>query len=252
MNDAVDGAVRKMPRGVRKGGAKFPRYSLGETLAWSKKLVAKTHSSPQAQDVVYSGVVGSKSGTGDVKISALKQYGLMSGSSAAYSATDLAKKINSAPEAEVQEFLKQAALSPNIFKSIYNTFQSDTVSLAKIRQRAADLGVHPEEIGTCADIYANSLALAGLVLSEGDQVNHLSVGPAQKVDADELDGDEDNSAADDVIIDDEEVDGGDEDFSGASKKSQRTIVNVTINLDSSMDAEKLAKQLKLLRKYGAI
>lgn len=254
MSEAKPDSVRKMPRGVRKGGTRFPRYSLEDTLVWSKKLVAKTHSSPQPQDVVYSGVVGSKSGTGDVKISTLKQYGLMGGRSAAYTATDLAKKIDAAPEDERGPLLKEAALTPSVFKLIFETFQPDTVSKAKIRQRASDLGVHPEETETCAEIYASSLATAGLVSVDGDQIKHSSsialTAPPITDGADKEDEREEelNTEGDPNKggeIQDDEVDLG-----GAP--APRAIFNVNVTLDSSLDTEKLAKQLQILKRYGAI
>lgn len=84
-------APKKMPKGGRKGGANFPRHTLKEALAWSKKLVSKTHQGPQQPVVIYSGVVGAKSGIGNVTISALKHFELLEDdASNGFSASDLA------------------------------------------------------------------------------------------------------------------------------------------------------------------
>jgi hypothetical protein len=89
---------RQMPKGGRKGGTVFPRIALKEALHYGRKLVSKTHVSAQPHDIIYSGVVGAKGGAGDVRISALRQYGLLTGDKKTnYLASDLAKKISSAP-----------------------------------------------------------------------------------------------------------------------------------------------------------
>ena len=85
---------KAMPKGGRKGGAVFPRIGLVDALAYAKKLVSKTHSGPQQTDIIHSGVVGAKSGVGNVRISALKQYGLLTGDTkTGFSASELAKKM---------------------------------------------------------------------------------------------------------------------------------------------------------------
>ncbi|WLR98370.1 hypothetical protein [Shinella sumterensis] len=262
--------VRIMPKGGRKGGAVFPRIALDDALVYAKKLVSKTHVGPQPRDIIYTGVVGAKGGTGDVKISALKQYGFLKGGNKEnYSADDLAKRINFAPENEILPLLREAALRPVIFKRIFDAYHGDEISRSKLRQRAADLNVHPDEADTCADLYIATMATAKLVVIEGDRICHVSsIDLLPVVDGIEsvgvqknLNGISDNSF--DVAINEEDalqetnaVIEGVGKFSmvpdqNASLKP-RSIFNVNINLDASMDVEKLQKQLELLRRYGAI
>jgi hypothetical protein len=110
---------RKMPRGGRKGGTSFPRITLEDAVEYARKLVSKTHVSAQPRDVIYSGVVGTKAGLGDVRISALRQYGFLGGDNKTnYYADELAKKINSAPPEELTRLYREAALKPTVFKKL--------------------------------------------------------------------------------------------------------------------------------------
>ena len=246
---------RKMPKGGRKGGAVFPRDPLSESIASARKLVSKTHVAPQPIDIIHSGVVGAKSGRGNVKVSALKQYGLLEGDNkSGFFASSLAKNIASALPEEIQNLYQKAALKPTIFKGIFDAFHGDKVSKAKIAKRAADLKVHPDEAGVCAEIYIKSLVFSGLGTLENDQLNHNVLASEntqnQLPTGEEADSDEEGLQEDDANEDtlEEEV--------SAEKKSAnkqpRAIFNVNVNLDASMDVEKLAKQLALLKKYGAI
>jgi hypothetical protein len=269
--------MRKMPKGGRKGGTMFPRVSLEEALGYARKLVGKTHVSAQPRDVIFSGVVGAKSGAGNVRISALKQYGLLSGDEKVdYSATDLAKKIVSAPDDERIPLYRSAVLSPLVFRKLFETFHGDVITRMKLKQRASDLKVHPDETETCVELYISSLVTAGLVCVDGERVTHLS--------ADETAAVETNNATDTNNAAQEEMDGmvevikpeGEEPTgrspsgeaapggAGLEPKTevnsekprgpsrQNAVFNVNVTLDSSMDIEKLQKQLELLKKYGAI
>lgn len=135
-----------MPKGGRKGGSVFPRVALNDAIKYARKLVSKTHTSAQPKDVILSGVVGAKTGTGDVRMSALKQYGFLKGDTKSnFFADELAKKIAAAPPEELVPLYRQAMLKPTVFKKLFDTFHGDTISKAKLKQRAADLKVHPDE-----------------------------------------------------------------------------------------------------------
>lgn len=258
--------IRQMPKGGRKGGSSFPRVSLVDALTYSKKLVTKTHSGAQPQDVIFSGVVGAKSGTGNVRIAALKQYGLIRGDAKLYYlAADLAKRIHSAPEEELLALYQIAALHASIFKKIFDAFLGDTVSKAKLKQRAADLNVHPDETASCVDLYVSSLTTAGLVTSDGDNVTHVASLDASVKDVGELkESDESGEVSNEEAGEDENEAatqfgipiGGESPsknfITDVSVKSPRAVFNVNITLDSSLDIEKLQKQLDILRRFGAI
>lgn len=260
MSTEAEKPKKVMPKGGRKGGAIFPRTPLPEAVGYAKKLVSKTHSAPQPIDIIYSGVVGAKGGTGDVKISALKQYGFIhKDPKQGFLATELAKKLSAAPDDERLPFLKQAALRPTVFKKIFDTYHGDQVSKAKLKQRAADLNVHPDETETCIDIYIKSLVMADLVSVEGDQVTHRSaVSDLSSLDAAES-GDIDGANG----VEAEAYELGDDVASTQADASESTgqrpvapvakaVFNVNVTLDSSLDIEKLAKQLELLKRFGAI
>lgn len=250
----VSDVKRAMPKGGRKGGAVFPRIPLTDALGYARKLVSKTHTGPQAREIILSGVVGSKTGIGNVRMSALKQYQLLTGDNEkGYEASELAKKITSAPEGEREALTRQAALSPKVFKLLFDTFHGDSVSRAKLKQRAADLNVHPDELETCVGLYVSSMITATLASENGDQVAHVS---AAALDSEPLLTTE-SEIEDDGMTDTSQSSAGDSaekepDLRSSSVATSRGTINVNITLDSTMDIDKLAKQLELLKKFGAI
>lgn len=266
---------RQMPKGGRKGGSVFPRISLSDAISYSRKLVSKTHTAPQPQDVILSGVVGAKGGTGAVRMSALKQYGFLKGDAKTnFSAEALAKKISAAPPDELVPLYREAVLKPTIFKKLFDTFHGDTVSKAKLKQRAADLKVHPDETATCVDLYVGGMTAAGLVTVEGDQVKHLAssdvVARSVAVDGDDADPDAIGDDSDSAEV--SEAENSTDTNDGAQPKTTpvgvdavkstttkevaakgpRAVFNVNVTLDSSLDIDKLQKQLELLKRFGAI
>lgn len=240
----------KPPRGTPpKGGTRFPRYGLKEAIEWAKKLVSKTHNGAQSSDIIYASVVDSKGPRGEIKASALKQYNLMDGTRSAYKATPLAKSIAVAPDKESAPLLVQAVLFPTLFKSLFDTFHGDAVTTAKLRQRAAELNVHPDNLDAAVAVYSSSLAFAGLASIDGDKVIHK---PAATVNAVILPAEEnaaEQSEEGNEVLEDEVAD---EQSTDAGIRSPRAIFHVNISLDASLDSEKLAKHLALLKKYGAI
>lgn len=269
MNDPQKKA-KFIPKGGRKGGAVFPRLALKEAVEYAKKLVSKSHTAPISQDVLFSGVLGAKSGKGNVKASAVKQYAFLIGDvKTGFSASDLAKKISAAPPDELTPLLRQAALSPVIFKNIFDTYHGDSVSRAKLKQRAADLNVHPDQVETCADLYVKTMEYAGLAAVDGEKVAHVSSSAVVTHESDE-EGQEQREG-NDVGYTDTDIDTGfaedgrnegheqgsdsakiDERVGKRRSATPRAVININVSLDSTTDSEKLAKQLALLRKFGAL
>lgn len=274
MTTTPEKKTREMPKGGRKGGAVFPRVSLADALGYAKKLVSKTHTGPQSNDVIMIGVIGSKHDKGVYGMSALKQYGLMTGDTkSSFTAAALAKQIVAAPPEELIPLYRKAALKPAVFKALFETFHSDTVSKAKLKQRAADLKVHPDETGKCVELYVASMSTAGLVTVSGDQITHLaSADVATSPVAAEEEGVESVDPTDEDATEDSARANGDgsteppaKERSGTGKTSiealqegsgngmtPRAVFNVNVTLDASLDVEKLEKQLALLRRYGAL
>lgn len=274
MTTALAKKVRQMPKGGRKGGSVFPRVALADALGYAKKLVSKTHTGPQTRDVILMGVIGSKHDKGEIGMSALKQYGLLTGDTKAnFSADDLAKKISAAPSEELVPLYRRAALRPAVFKALFETYHGDTVSKAKLKQRAADLKVHPDETGNCVDLYVASMATAQLVTIAGDQITHLASAEATAPTVPLLEEVGDNASEADMLVSDDSAlvvkaegtlavspDGaakGAKSNAGVAREidggtAPRAVFNVNVTLDASLDVEKLEKQLALLRRYGAL
>ena len=277
MTTAPEKQPREMTKGGRKGGSVFPRVTLNDALGYARKLVSKTHTGPQPSEVILSGVVGAKGGKGAVRMSALKQYGFLKGDSKTdYSAADLAKKVVAAPTDELVPLYRQAMLKPTVFKKLFDTFHGDVVSKAKLKQRAADLKVHPDETATCVDLYVSGMTAAELVTVQGDQVKHLAssdVAPASAAIAateaeSEMIGEESESedpteveasggegavvVAANGINDNNKKAAKAQELKDAVTSGPRAVFNVNVTLDSSLDIEKLQKQLELLKRFGAI
>lgn len=270
--NTIDKKTRQMPKGGRKGGAIFPRIPLSDALQYAKKLVSKTHISAQPQDLIFSGVLGAKGSAGEVKISSLRQYGLLTGDSKkGYSAEELAKKISAAPQEELIPLYQQAILRPNIFKKLFDTYHGDTVTKAKLKQRTSDLRVHPDQAELCVELYIAGMLFAQLVAVDGESISHISLSELsgsekQLHETHEIKGEyTENNAEDSGVIEagiDNTANNTEAvtsyDNAGPSQQlkqdlsTPRAIFNVNISLDSSLDTEKLQRQLELLKRFGAI
>jgi hypothetical protein len=261
-------APKTMPKGGRKGGSSFPRINLQSAVGYAKRLVSKTHNAPQSKDIIYSGVLDGKGSNGNIKISALKQYGFITGDAkAGFSASEDARKLVAAPADELLPHYCAAVLRPKIFKALFDTYHGDAVTRAKLKQRAAALHVHPDETETCVDIYLQSAQLAGLVTSEDDMFHHVADSQVSgqaitKTEQEEPDGsgkpDEPGTATADraapmaAIPSQQNPDPPASTTGKGDPDRPRAIFNINVNLDSSLDTEKLQKQLELLKKFGAI
>lgn len=171
------------------------------------------------------------------------------------------KKIIHATEDELPQHLRQAALHPKIFKQIFETYHGDIITKAKLRQRAGDLNIHPEQTGTCIDLYIASLAEAGLVSVDGERVTHTSFERASHEEKSQMPEVVDDRLAyevDDKTTNTQDVDSlalsqdQDSHRSTGPIPTPKAVFHVNISLDSSMDIDKLEKQLALLKKFGAI
>lgn len=252
--------AKKPLKGGRKGGTRYPKINLKRALDYSKKLVSKTHTGPQPDTTILPGVFANAGPMGQVRASALKQYGLLEGATDGYKATKLAREIDAAPADDRLPLLKRAFLSSTLFKQIFETFHGDTVSRAKIEQRAKGLDVHPDLAAECTQFFVDSAVTAGLGILDGDSIRLESVGSSTQEAA---------SPTSEGIHDDEEVQtnsnseeehdgristtGADVNKQGAEQKHDaKPVVTLSLTVDPSSDPDKLEKQLKLLRQYGVI
>ncbi|MFT3867551.1 MAG: hypothetical protein QM715_03530 [Nibricoccus sp.] len=254
-------AETKIPRGGRKGGTRFPNVPLKQAVEYAKKLVAKTHTGPQPDTVVLKGVFNSATSEGKIRASALKQYDLLTGETDAYDATGAARAINSTPDGEVAPLIRTALLKPPVFKMIFETFQNDTVSRAKIRQQALQLKVHPDVVDKCVDIFVQSALFAGVATESGDGIAISNLAKSSEATAVEEGRTDDSTPVDTPVrTDDGSGVGSNAEGTGAASNREslsshsvpRAQINVTLALDSTMDPEKLERYMKILRQYGAI
>jgi hypothetical protein len=253
-------------KGGSKGGTRFPRLNLKEALGYSRKLVSKTFSGPQPAVTILVGVFNTRGPSGQVRASAVKQYGLMDGDSKNYSASDLAKKIEAVVPEERAELIRRAFLIPKPFKLMYETLQSDKVTRAKVRQAAATCGVHPESLEVCVDNFIEGAAYAGFGVKtdDGIDLSQSMLAPPPLPD---------NAGAEAGEEIDEEIDSTGETItplpgltvaekpkdceeSSIGKVGQthgaKPVINLSLTVDPTSDPEKLEKQLKLLRQFGVI
>jgi len=245
-------------KGVKRGGTMFPRINLEKAVIYAKKLVARTHNGPQPESVILPGVFGSSTGAGKIRRSALKQFGLLDGDASGYYASQLAKDIAAAPSQECAEKLKTSLLMPPVFKTLFETFQDDETSTARIKQQAMNHRVHIESADECVELFCQSVVYAGLGVRSGD-ILKLQKGPPAVQSADEdIAAEETEEETPDEGLTDAGGVGENPDHpnlpssseSNAGRGPRRSgTVNVSINIDPTMDPEKLEKHLKLLRAY---
>lgn len=245
--------------GGAKGGKRFPKINLEKSVEYSKRLVSKTHNSPQPKEVVLPGVFDSNTWLGGQRLSATKLYGLLKGDSKAYTATELAKQINSATKDEIHSFLKKACIKPEIFNSLYNTFHNETTSKAKLKQQALTLGVHPDKGEECVDIFVESLVYSGLAtIVDSDKIEIIEAISQNEEIQEEIADETDKALKEESQkppTDNQKPSNPQSINTGqfqSTKKQQASNINVNIDIDPSMDPEKLEKLLKLLKGYGAI
>lgn len=251
---ATEKVKGKMPKGGRKGGATFPRIPLKQALEYSDKLVSKTHTGALPEATILAGVFGS--GTyGQVRASALKQYGLMEGDKTAYKATQLAQAIDAALPEEKPPLLKKALLTTKLFQEIFETFKGDTVSRAKIRQRAQALNVHPDSADECAGIFIESAETAELGKISGDDITLAQIEPATAPEPPSVEPEEPEPITEPEREDPGEESAATKTAAGGAATGDRAVkpgVVLNLNVDSSSDPDKLKKQLELLRQFKII
>jgi hypothetical protein len=256
---AEEGAKKAMPKGGRKGGTMFPRTPLDKALGYSENLVRKTHSGAQPVQTILVGVFKNKGDDGKVRASALRQFGLLEGDADGYSASQLAREIEATPKTEQHIVIQRAFFNAKLFKQLYDTFQSDTVSRAKLRQAAVTAKVHPDTGLECVDCFVSSAVTAGLA-TEIDAEN-VAITAASTLNAppvvtepapDALPADEEGTPAAEVTPPPPKPATSAAKQTGSGDGTTRTGAQLQLHVDSSSDPDKLRKQLELLREFGMI
>ncbi len=257
-------AKAKPPKGGRKGGALFPKINLEQALEHAKKLVGKTYTGPLPATTILPGVFGSAGPTGQVRAAALKQFGLLEGKTDAYRATQLARDIDAALYDERPTLLRRSLLTSKVFRQIFETYQGDTVSKAKIEQRAKGLKVHTESASDCAQIFIESAITAGLGTPNGDGITLVRAGETAPADEtapeevreetaiEESEKEPAAVAATTATPDPPKTSPNGRPAEPEKPRAEKPAVTLSLTVDPTSDPEKLEKQLKLLRQYGVI
>jgi len=241
----------------KKGGARFPRYSLVHLDSFLQELVSKTHTNTISLQQLNAGVfkLGTKSATGDIKCSALKQFNLIEGDSKKLKATELCSKIAVSEGDEKLELFREAFMKVGAFKNIIETYQNSNIEKQKISQYAVgSLKVHPDMKDEFVKVLLESAQMIKFCTVNGNTVAFINtpllsaLGNEDKI--------EDNNDESDNESTESYAENKESNFSGQifSQKHQGQVSNINVNLDidPSMDPEKLEKLLKLLKNYGAI
>jgi len=258
MAEAVKPEKRKMPKGGRKGGTLFPRINLQKALEYSKKLVSKTHNGPQPEETILVGVFNNKGPKGGIRASALKEYGLMEGDAAAYSATPLARQVEAAVPEERQALIRTAFLTPKLFKRIYETLQSETVSRARVSQVVVTAKVHPDSAEECVVCFIDGALQSGLGSLDGENLALTNAGAVPAASENGQDVEELDETAEEPEHEAGNAEAGSQVTNDGGQRPHQTgdlaraDIRVNLAVDSSSDPDKLEKQLKLLKQYGLL
>jgi hypothetical protein len=241
----------KLTKGGKKGGAQFPKFSLKHLFPFLKVLISKTHTSSINIEQLNAGVfnVGAKSKTGQIKSSALKQFGLLEGDYAKFTGSDLASNIVMSDGEQQKKNLRLSFGNVKIFNNVFKTFQNSKIEKTKIGQYAVStLKVHPDLKDEFVKVLIESAEIAELAKIDGAFVLFTN-----QEDGKELESDDEDDAQEDDNGNSDEND-GDENGRYTKTKKQGSVsnINVSIDVNASMDPEKLEKLLKLLKGYGAI
>jgi hypothetical protein len=258
--------ARKPPKGGRVGGTIFPRVPLDDALKFAETLARKTLGGPQPIETALVSVFNNKGADGQVRASALKQFGLLDGAAkeGGYVATALAREIDAALPEERPAMWRRAFLTSKIFSQTYNALQGDTVTKPRVRQIAMTNGVHGSNADLCVDLFIDGAIKARLATPAPDDkyVITPSTGiaqpPAVSESGESGTGEEAETPAPAAVpapaatapapLKPPVPPRATADGAGATK----TGAQLQLHVDLSSDPDKLRKQLELLREFGMI
>ena len=131
----------------------------------------KTLSGPQPIETALVSVLNNKGPQGEVRASALKQFGLLDGSAkdGGYTATPLARLIDAAPAEDRPALWRRVFLTSKVFAQIYEALQGDTVTKARVRQIAMTNDVHGSNADLCVNLLIEGATKAGLATAAPDE-----------------------------------------------------------------------------------
>ncbi len=232
-------STQQKNKGGRKGGKIYPRHSLEMLDSHIELISSKASKTPYDRKSFCAGIFNLKHNNEcKVRISSLKQFGLIEEKENKLTATDLCVRIAARSSTERSHFYEEAFRNVPLFKMAYETFSGTTVTAAQIATYAADtLGVHFDNRENFAIKLVESAKKAGLCKDDNDGYFF------------ELVTLESIEAIPDATKEEEQ------DKKPPPKKltvdTNRTV-NIEVKIDSTLDPETLEKHLKKLKKFGLI
>lgn len=261
----ADAKNKSRPANFKKrGGTRFPGVDLSKAEKYAKSLASKTHSAPQDAKIIMKGVFDASGSPGDIRLSACRQFGFVKGANKVLEASPSARELYAATDEQREIILQKAFLTPPIFQKLHTAFQGDIRSMAELKQQAGKFEVHPESLDKCIDCFIASGKHARMITENGDKFEISKIGSFGIDTQENSNGIGEDSANPENELDDEDSQEENNLDSNAGKldeipipnqkPSRRSNSNVAINLDidSSMDADKLGKMLSLLKESGLI
>ncbi|HEY3397181.1 MAG TPA: hypothetical protein VGM19_05910 [Armatimonadota bacterium] len=228
----------------RTPGANFPRRTLEEALGYVEGVLNAAGNGTLDEKRLATAVFKLKgvSTLSQVKLAALRQYGLLTGKNAALRPSKLCRELALAEGDKRLLLLQDAFLSCAPFKKLYMNYVKSTPTITNMAIYAStELHINPGKKQEFMDVFVAGLSLAGLGRSDGEQVEVLeAAGPAQP---DEIA----------VESEDEDVISGDGEAPATLKTTPgRSGPVIEIKIDPTLDPDKLEKQLAVLRRFGLV
>lgn len=248
----------------KRGGTTFPRVDLGKAEKYARALASKTHTGAQDVAIIMTGVFDAGGSRGAIRLSACRQFGLVAGVNKAIEASEPARELSAADGEGRIRLLQAAFLTPPLFKKLHTAFQGDQRSIAELRQQAQKFRVHPDNLEECVAVFTASGIHAGLISQVGDRYAIRQVGslaqpessPEESADVvdEELQEEAENGSGMDLSEEEQAPEAG---MSGAQEVTRRfrrggASITIDLKIDSSMDADKLAKMVRILKQNGLI
>lgn len=239
-------AEKKSRRG-HKGGKRYPKLSLEQTLKYTNKLVTSTQTFKPRLEVLAT-VFGSKTWLGMQRLSATRQYGLIQGNSKAMGASDLATGLKNASRGQITSLLQQACLSPDIFKAIYDQFIGQPVSRKDMQEFAVTQGINPTSAEECVKHLVDSMVFSSLATLNGPEeviiYERNSMIPSATASAHAARVTKSPEGIETVLPG--------MGLGEGSLPAYAHRVNVNVDIQTDTDPENLKKCLDILKAYGAI
>jgi hypothetical protein len=226
-----------------KGGTRYPRYSLTELEPQLKLIASKTTTAALDYESFCMGVFGvGYKDVCQVKMSSLKQFGLVQYEKNQISATNLCRKIALRDDNEREVLFRKAFYNVNPFLRVLQTFSGRKSSASEIGTFAVEtVKVHIDNKDDFVEKFIDSAKKAGLCADDQGMYRLQLIEMTE--DTTDL-----QTNIEPETMDEQDTENG----FPSTIKSKHGNVKIEVKVDPTLDPEKLEKQLEKLRKYGLI